>query len=70
MWPNPTKRRILQCAAAVSAAGMLFGATCTSDGIRAVAAGLEAATTQLNHEYDDDISFGDWLLDELDDIRD
>lgn len=40
-------------------------AGCDRNELRALVAGLEAATSQL--EQDDDISFSDWLRSELDD---
>lgn len=63
-----TRQRLLwKYAAGLCAVGMLFGATCSSDQIHAIATGLQAATSELDNR-DDDISFGDWLLDELEDL--
>ena len=54
---------------AACASGMLFGATCSSDQIRALTIGIQAATNALDdQDRNDDISFGDWLSDELKDL--
>lgn len=60
--------RLLKVAVGMGAAGMVFGSGCGSSGLQAVVAGLEAAASQLEQERDDDISFGDWLRDELEDL--
>ena len=61
------ERSLWRYMAAVCAAGMVFGSSCSSDQIRALTAGLEAVADTLN-EQDDNMSFGDWLLDELEDL--
>jgi hypothetical protein len=59
---------LLKTAASVSAAGMLFATSCRSNEFNAVLAGLEAVAAQLDRDDpDDDITFGEWLLSELDD---
>lgn len=45
----------------------LLATTCTSNEIAATVAGLDAAAHRLDHQ-DEDISFGDWLRDELDNL--
>ena len=49
------------------AAATLLGAGCEELALRALTAGLEAAAQQLQDD-DGDISFGDWLSDELKDL--
>ena len=62
---------LLKSVAALSTAGMLFSSNCSSADLEAAFVGLEAAAGHLQHEnQDDDISFGDWLLDELNDLDD
>ena len=59
---------LLKTAVCFSAAGMLLGASCGAQELNAVVAGIEAAAVQLNnHDRDDDVTFGEWLLSELDD---
>ena len=62
-----TKRRLWKYLAGLCAAGMLFGASCSSDQIQAIATGLQAAASELD-DRDDHITFGDWLADELEDL--
>jgi hypothetical protein len=46
-------------------AATVFASSCSTEQVARVAAGVEAA---LNYESDgDDISFGDWLQDEIED---
>lgn len=50
----------------------VLGAACEANDLQALAAGLEAAAGQLqgrdlNQSHDDDLTFGEWLLSELDD---
>lgn len=49
------------------AAGTLMVTGCDEQLLNAMTAALEAAAQQLGEE-DDDISFGDWLSDELEDL--
>ena len=60
---------IVKLTAALCMAGTLFATSCASQGVGAVGAGLDAAVAYLgdNQEGDDDISFTDWLIDELED---
>ena len=63
-----TRQRLLwKYAAGLCAVGTLFGATCSSDQIQAIATGLESAASELDNR-DNDISFGDWVLDEIKDL--
>ena len=48
------------------AAGTLLGAACDQQTLDALTAALETAAQQLQ-DQDDDISFGDWLEDEIED---
>jgi len=55
---------------AVAGSGTVLATTCSSTEIRqAVLAGVEVAADQLLNraDEDDDVSFGDWLSDELND---
>lgn len=54
---------------AMFGATMLFstGSSCSSDSLRAVVIGLDAAANQIEQD-NRDISFGDWLSSELDDL--
>ncbi|MCH7838974.1 MAG: hypothetical protein IID38_01890 [Planctomycetes bacterium] len=62
-----------QAATSLLLAGyVVLGAACEASDLQAVAAGLEAAAGQLqgrdlNQSHDDDLTFGEWLLSELDD---
>jgi len=53
-------------------AGSLFSSNCSSRDVSAVVAGVDAIANYLDHDRsgrnDDDINFGDWLLDELNDL--
>ena len=53
--------------AGLLAGGLLLSTSCSLRELEAVSAGLEAATHQLDGE-DEDITFGEWLLDELNDL--
>ena len=66
MQMNRGARYARRALAAVVTTGALFTASCDLADLDAVAVGIEAATDHLNDE--DDISFGDWLRDELDDL--
>ena len=53
---------------------VVLGAACEANDLQAVAAGLEAAAGQLqgrdlnqNQSHVDNLTFGEWLLSELDD---
>jgi|GEM_PF-2341214 len=48
----------------ILAAGMVFGSSCGVAEIRAISAGITAATSTIDHR-NDNISFSDWLRDEL-----
>jgi hypothetical protein len=45
---------------------MLLSSSCGVEELRALVAGVDAAADRLEDDHDD-ISFGDWLADELDD---
>ena len=59
---------LLRAAVGMGAAGMLFGVSCSAGQLRALAAAVNAATSEFNEHDDNDISFGDWLLNELEDL--
>ncbi len=61
---------LLKLTAALCASGLLFASSCSVQGVRAVGAGFNAAAGYFDDQPaddDDDISFGDWLADELKD---
>ena len=64
-----TFENLLKLTATLCAAGTLFASSCGAQGFRAVGAGIDAATGYLDDEEDghQDISFGDWLVDEFED---
>lgn len=52
--------------AALSASGMLLATTCSTSQVRAVAAGIDAAAQELGiRSTPDDVTFGEFLLNEL-----
>jgi len=60
---------LVKVAAGLCTAGMLFAASCAADDVRALMIGVDAAARYLdNGSTDDDISFSDWLMDELGDL--
>ncbi len=67
MFAKATKGKLWRLAAVVGASGMLFGSSCSTEQIQAVAAGIGAVANQLDGGGSDDISFGDWLRDESSD---
>ena len=62
-----TGNKLWRCALGLCVAGTLFGSSCSSEQIEAVAAGLQAAVSEMD-DRDDNISFGDWLMNELEDL--
>ncbi|MFQ5590536.1 MAG: hypothetical protein ACE5HE_05185 [Phycisphaerae bacterium] len=65
-----TPQELVKIFAAFCAVGTLLASSCDVRGIRAVEVGLDAATTYLDEQdagRNNDISFGDWLLSELED---
>lgn len=59
---------LLRVLVGLSFAGVLLGSSCTTEGLQAIVAGLDAAADSLAHaDDDDDLNFGEWLLSELDD---
>ncbi len=59
--------KIWRLSVCLGVAGTVFGTSCSSSQIQALVAGLEAAANTIDEE-DDDISFTDWLVDELEDL--
>ncbi|MBU0716858.1 MAG: hypothetical protein KJ749_01305 [Planctomycetes bacterium] len=56
-------------AVTVVAAGTLYGASCSSQEIGMVLDSVQAVTGVLDGQsQNDDISFGDWVQDELEDM--
>ena len=67
MTSNAFVSRAKRTLAAVFATGTLFAGSCSSDGLRAVVAGIDAVTTSLDTSISGrDLSFGEWLLIGLD----
>ena len=62
--------RVLRMAACMCMAGTLFASSCSTQDLRTVMSAVDAAARILDGgEPDDaDISFGDWLRDEWDDL--
>jgi hypothetical protein len=68
MWKKCAVSNTLRAAAALAASGIALGSTCSSAELQAVVAGIEAAARSLDgNAHDDDLTFGEWLLEELDD---
>lgn len=65
MFTEATRRKLWRAVAVLGASGMLFGSSCSSDQVQAIAAGIGAAADQIGSSNHDDISFGDWLRDEV-----
>ena len=65
-----TLRRVVnrtwRAAILLSAAGTMLETNCSADQVRAILAGVEVATNELDQAQNDNISFGDWLASELD----
>ncbi len=59
--------RLWRLGVCLGVVGTVWGTSCSSSQIQAVIVGLEAAANSLDEE-DDDISFADWLADELEDL--
>ena len=61
--------KVLRIAACMCTAGALFASSCSTQDLRTVMSAVDAAARILDGgDSDDDISFGDWLRDELGDI--
>lgn len=59
---------LLKTAVGLSVAGTMLGTSCSSEGIQAVVTGIDAAAQSLSHDNrENDMTFGEWLLSELDD---
>jgi len=54
-------------ALAALTSGTIFAAGCSDTAVRAVAAGISAAASSINNSRDEDISFADWVISELED---
>jgi len=67
MNPNRLLKVIRRTFVAVCSATMLLSSSCGIQELRAVVAGVDAAADRLNGNHDDDVSFRDWLADEIDD---
>ena len=68
MWKKCTASNVLKAAVALTASGVALVTTCSSAELQAVVAGVEAAARSLDgNAHDDDLTFGEWLLEELDD---
>ena len=53
----------------VSASGMLLGVSCTDQQLQALSIGINAVASALtDNRQDNNPTFGEWLLGELDDL--
>ena len=69
MLKRTNKQRSWRVLVLACAAGTLFASSCGSNGLQAVVAGLDAAAQELDRgNRNNDISFGNWLMDELGDL--
>ncbi len=69
MVKKTSKQSMWRGLALACAAGTLFGSSCGSNQLQAVVAGIEAAASELDRtNRSDDISFGNWLMDEIEDL--
>ncbi len=50
----------------VAASGTVLASSCSTSEVKAILAGVEVVTDQLENSQNDGISFGDWLSSELD----
>ena len=63
MITNAFVSRAKRTTAVLFATGTLFSGSCSSDGLRAVVAGIDAVTDSLDSSISDrDLTFGEWLL--------
>ncbi len=58
--------RLLRTGLAWLASGALLATSCSPQQLQAIVAGLEVVGSVVENRGDDDITFGEWLLDELD----
>ena len=54
-----------RAAVLLTAAGTVLETSCSTDQVKAVLAGVEVVTNQLDQAQNQDITFGDWLASEL-----
>jgi hypothetical protein len=66
MNPNRLLKVIRTTFVGICAATMLLSSSCGVAELRALVAGVDAAADRLNGDHDD-VSFRDWLADEIDD---
>lgn len=57
--------RVRRLGCALLAGGMVFGSSCSTKDIQIVLAGIDALAGFVVSESRDDISFGNWLVDEF-----
>lgn len=69
MRPGSWVKRGLTRAAIATSGAMLISGGCSSEALRALIIGLDAAAGQIDHE-NEDISFSDWLDSEFHDVFD
>ena len=61
-------RKLVSTAIACSSGGLLLATSCSASDVQAIVTGIEAATQVLvNNNHSDDITFGEWLLSEIND---
>lgn len=60
-------KKLWKMALVASSTAVILSSSCALDDVRTIAAGVENVSRELsNNGSDDDISFAEWLLDELD----
>ncbi len=63
MTSNSFISRAKRAATVLFATGTLFSGSCSSDGLRAVVAGIDAVTNSLDSSISGrDLTFGEWLI--------
>ena len=69
MMQKSTNGKLWKRLVALSASCMLLGTSCGVDDIQAVVVGLETVSSQLDrNRHDEDTTFGEWLLEEINDL--
>ncbi len=58
--------RVRRTVCALLAGGMVFASSCSTADIQTVLAGIDAVAGFIDSDSHDDISFGNWLVDEFD----
>ncbi len=63
-----TAHNIVMASATMLASGTLLATSCSTDEVQAIVAGIEAITQSLDDsDRDNDMNFGEWLINEIED---